>query len=56
MTLFERQRTFTKEGLVTNGNFFTRETWRAGNRSKLRKRVQWLCRMQDGSSCVSRGG
>jgi hypothetical protein len=24
---------------VTDGNFFTRETWRAGNRSKLRKRV-----------------
>jgi hypothetical protein len=27
---------FTKESLVTE--FFTRETWRAGNRSKLRKR------------------
>jgi hypothetical protein len=26
-----------EEGLVTD--FFTRETWRAGNRSKLRKRV-----------------
>jgi hypothetical protein len=28
---------FTKEGLVTD--FFTRETWRAGGRSKLRRRV-----------------
>jgi hypothetical protein len=28
---------FTKEGLVTD--FFTRETWRAGKKSRLRKRV-----------------
>jgi hypothetical protein len=28
---------FTKKGIVTD--FFTRETWRAGSRSKLRKRV-----------------
>ena len=28
---------FTKKGIVTD--FFTRETWRAGGRSKLRKRV-----------------
>jgi hypothetical protein len=29
---------FTKEGLVTD--FFTRETWRAGGRSRLRKRTK----------------
>jgi hypothetical protein len=34
---FERSRFSVKEGLVTE--FFTRETWRAGGRSKLRKRV-----------------
>jgi hypothetical protein len=28
-----------KEGLVTDGNFFTRATWRAGKKSRLRKRV-----------------
>jgi hypothetical protein len=28
-----------KEGLVTDGEFFTRETWRSGKKFKLRKRV-----------------
>ena len=40
MPVFERQRAFHERGPRDGGDFFTRETWRRGRRSRLRKRTK----------------